>query len=867
MRARVAALVVLVAAVSISARGAETLSDLTLANGLRVVLIPHHANPMVASAVVVRAGVVDETAATSGASHFLEHLLFNGTTTRSQRELYDAADRIGAYNNATTREDHTLFTILAPTVHAEEALAIQADMLFRSTLPAENFEKERKIVLEEMARDRSDPDYDREVAFRAAALAETPLARPVLGTEASLGGITREAVLAYYRERYVASNMTLVVMGDFEPAAMLEAVKRTFGGAPRRPAPRTALGRWPERPAKNLARAEAGEPPASVRLALPFDADPWDRRAAAADVLLAALSDGPDAPLRSALARRGITEEASLELERRIRPWSTVVFHVDLPDAAHAAPALDALAETIRGARQRGVGSARGDRALTRAEADAALARDQIHYFAMLRGDRIVGAPRGAIDGESAMLATLGAADREAALDLLESGLRTARGVVAVPGAAEAPVSWEPGAPPPPAAPAARVKSGTLSNGVRYSVRSSDDSDVFALHVAFAPRAAAEPDGRDGIVDLLHRAMVRATIVHPAAALEARLADLGARVKAVDDPSVPFDDYYTTSEFSWIRLEAPARSWAEAVGLVAEMIRFPDLSPASLDAARRPMLSLVERRTKSPRETGAAKLDALLAPGHPLSRPVMGSAESLGAVTVDEWRACHDGLATAARTVLAVDGPVDVEDVVAVLQSSFGAMPAGSPLPPAAAPPRTTASRAEEITLGATQSWIGLARVFDVPDADRAALRVAVSILSDRLAFDLRETRGLAYSIGAALRPWGDAMRLDLTMGTRPDNIETAVAGLTDALRAFQETPPSADEVARAVEAMRGRALMRRMTRISLAYEATLEMLRGEAQGDERRAIEALSAVDADRVRDATRRYLAPEPLVRVVVR
>jgi len=196
----------------------------TLDNGLRVVLIPHHANPMVASAVVVGAGVVDEPQVGSGASHFLEHLLFDGTETRSQRQLYDDADRIGAYNNATTREDHTLFTLLVAKEHAEAGLALQADMLFHSTIPAESFEKERKIVLEELARDRSDPSYDLETAFRAMAYAGTPIARPVLGTEASLASMTRAQVLAYYNARYVPANMTLVVMGDFELQEMQGAV-------------------------------------------------------------------------------------------------------------------------------------------------------------------------------------------------------------------------------------------------------------------------------------------------------------------------------------------------------------------------------------------------------------------------------------------------------------------------------------------------------------------------------------------------------------------------------------------------------------------------------------------------------------------
>ena len=272
----------------------------TLENGLRVVLIPHRANPMVAASVVVGAGVVDEVTAASGASHFLEHLLFNGTDTRSQRQLYDDADRLGAYNNATTREDHTLFTLLVAKEHAEEGLAIQADMLFRSTIPPANFEKERKIVQEELARDRVDPSYDVEAAFRALAYSGTPIARPVLGTEGGLGAITREQVLAYYKARYVPANMTLVVMGDFDVPEMLAIVKRTYGAAPRAPGPQAKGGSWPAPPKENVEIAAVEKEPPRLLAAFPLEGSPWENTTAAAQVLLAAAGDGKDSPLSRA---------------------------------------------------------------------------------------------------------------------------------------------------------------------------------------------------------------------------------------------------------------------------------------------------------------------------------------------------------------------------------------------------------------------------------------------------------------------------------------------------------------------------------------------------------------------------------------
>jgi predicted Zn-dependent peptidase len=838
----------------------------TLDNGLRVVLIQHRANPMVASAVIVGAGVVHESPGASGASHFLEHLLFNGTTGRSQKELYEAVDRLGAYNNATTREDHTLFTLLVAKDFAEQGLAIQADMVFRSTIPETSFDKERKIVLEELARDRTDPDYDRREAFRAFAFAGTPIARPVLGTEASLKGIARADVVAYYKARYVPSNMTLVVMGDFEISAMRASVRRTFGTAPRATLRDPARGTWPPRPKDNVAMAPVESGPARLTAAFPWTADPWDKATAAAQLLLAAASRGKDAPLAQMLAARGIAADGvSLDVDLRARPWSTVTFDAELAGATDPRPALDVLTEAVRATGPDGWARSRLDRVLATERAEAAMARDQIHYYAMMRSATIPGCPEGYLAREAARFDALGPADWDAASAQLVAGLKALRATFTAPGADAVPIAWSPPAPPP-VAERTPLLAGALPNGVRYVVRTSDDSDVFAMHVAFAARAAGEPQGQEGITDLLHRMMLRGTSAFDQAALEDVLAQLGAKVKAVDDPTVPFDDYYTTPEFSWLRLEAPGDRWHEAMRVASGMIVSPALDATSLESARKQMQELLGRSEGSPRGVAMTRLDALLAPGRPATRPVLGTRDSLGSVTLERLADYRASAVVGSRLIVTVVSRIPAEQVVRAIQQSFGGLPAGEPATLEAPGPAPTAGTSDE-KLGKPQAYIAMARTLDVDPKDRPALTVAVAMLSDRLAFDLRETKGLAYSVGASLRYWDGRFRCDVTMGTRPDNVDAARAGILEDLNEFRSTPPSAADVARAVNVVRGASLMRRMTRISLAYEAALEVLRGREPGDERRAIEALSHVTPADVARVTQLYLDPARFSEAVVR
>src|SRR5262245_350640 len=134
-------------------------------------------------------------------------------------------------------------------------------MLFNSTIPEAAFEKERKIVLEEIARDASDPGYAADQFFRRSYYAQSPLSMTVLGTKQSVGGIKRETVLAYYKEYYRPDRMVLLLAGDFDRAAATRALETTFGrgagnagrlgagAAPKRPGPTTpAAPNAPARP-------------------------------------------------------------------------------------------------------------------------------------------------------------------------------------------------------------------------------------------------------------------------------------------------------------------------------------------------------------------------------------------------------------------------------------------------------------------------------------------------------------------------------------------------------------------------------------------------------------------------------------------
>jgi predicted Zn-dependent peptidase len=861
----------LLAALAPAARaGAEQGSDVVLSNGLRVILIPHRANPMIASSVVVSAGVIHEPEGMNGASHFLEHLLFNGTETRSQKELYDEVDRLGAYNNATTREDHTLFSLLVQKEHAEQGLAIQADMLFRSTIPEDKFEKEKGIVQEEIAKDRNEPSYLAEVAFREFAYAGTPLSRPVLGSEASIGAMKRDDVFRYYKARYVPGNMILVVMGDFDPPAMTEMVKRTFGAAPRGAAPPAGPATaWPKPPERNVALRSLDSGRTYLEAGFPLPLAPHDPQMAGVEMLLQALSSGEDAPLARSLQSgpSPLVLSFTLGVAERAKPWPTVELSAVLPPGGDWRAVLDRFAEGIASLREPGGARERLAAVRSAAEADEVLTADQIHYYAMFRAAYLPGSPTGYLARRASMLDEAGSDAVDRAADLLAKGIPSARALVAGKDLAPGEVAWAPVAARAPATTPRAAIEETLPSGLLASVERSTDSQVFAAHLLLRPRAVSEPAGKEGIADFLHRMLLRGTIVHDAASLSARLDALGARVKLYDDPSVPYDDDYTTPGFSFVRLELPGETWREGIALLAEIVRFPALRDEDVEAVRREMLDLLARRAESTRAVAQDLVASTLAPGSPLSRPVLGTKASIASITAADLRAFHRRYVTGSRAILTVVGPVACEEVIDGIRASFGDLPKGAALPADTPVPVTPPGAHAEGALGKDQAYVTLAYVLDVEERDRPALAVAGALLSDALAFHLREEKGLAYSIGAGVRPFGGRMRFDATMGTRQANVDEAIAGLRAGIAEFVSSRPTAADVERARNQLRGRLLMRRLTRINQAYFAGLARYEGRPAGDDLARLEALLAVTPEQVAEAARKYLDASRAAVVTVR
>lgn len=205
-----------------------------LDDGQTVIIKQVKNNPIVTIDTWIKTGSVNENEQNNGVSHFLEHLFFKGTENCPPGEFDKILEAKGAVTNAATSKDFTHYYITIPTKYFDLAMDLHADMLLHPLVPRKELEKERKVVMEEIAKDANNPDIKAYDNLTNMLYSAHPYKRKVLGTNAIIGKITREEILDYYNTHYAPQNMITIIIGDVEPQHALEKVKEDFKVAPRK---------------------------------------------------------------------------------------------------------------------------------------------------------------------------------------------------------------------------------------------------------------------------------------------------------------------------------------------------------------------------------------------------------------------------------------------------------------------------------------------------------------------------------------------------------------------------------------------------------------------------------------------------------
>jgi len=203
-------------------------SRTVLDNGIRIVSEEIDHVRSISIGIWVESGSRHENSVNNGTAHFIEHMLFKGTKTRSAFEIASAIDSVGGIMNAATGKESTSFYIKIPDYHIETAIDLLADIFISSRFDEDDINKERSVVLQEIKMAEDEPgDYIYDF-FEGLFWKEHPLGLHVLGSKERVASLHRNGLLGFFRDRYRGKNLVIAAAGNLKHGHIVELIEKSF---------------------------------------------------------------------------------------------------------------------------------------------------------------------------------------------------------------------------------------------------------------------------------------------------------------------------------------------------------------------------------------------------------------------------------------------------------------------------------------------------------------------------------------------------------------------------------------------------------------------------------------------------------------
>ncbi len=847
--------------------------DKKLPHGQRLIVESVRGAPVVAVQIWIGSGGFDELDDERGLAHLHEHMLFKGTPTRGVGDIAAEVERTGGQINAWTSNDHTCYHVVMPAHHWRDGLGVLADAVCHSLFDPEELAREIEVVVEEIRRAADSPGQVGWQRLFNQAFGDHPYALPVLGTETSVRGMTQERMRAFWRKHYCAANTTVVLCGDVDEVEAEAAVLAAFADQVREvPPPRPADHTRTLPSCETAIHSKFSESRALLAWPIP---DLLHADVPALDVLALVLGQGDSCRLV-----RTIQREQSLVNDIGASSWTpqrgglfavTVLTSADRMEAARTA-----TLEQVQKIRAEGIGLEELVKAKNNVLAEATYKLETVQgqaqslgYFAAATGDphwdrayaRRVDAVSVAdvqrvaqvyLVADSAQFVTLwgqDATEAERAVALLP----TARSVLHDIGHRQASRALrEPDV-------LDGIERIELPTGDILIVQPDPSVPVFGLRVAAVGGLRAEDAANNGRSQLLGNLLTRGTASRTSNEIAHEIENLAAGLAG-------------SAGRNSLGLHAMGQSKHadQVVGLFCDTLFESVLPPDDLEQERQNQLEDLRHQGDAPSRQALRAMAETLYGGHPYAMDLLGTVPSLQALRredlVGHLRACL----APGRLTYAAAGDIDPQQLARWLceKSPSDRQPmAAVTNHPVPQPTRRVQvrPRAEKQQAHIAIGFVG-ARLHD---PERFALDVLATVLSGqsgRLFMQLRDKQSLAYSVSAMHVEGLDEGYFALYMGTSPDKVEQALAGLYAEVDRIRQYPVGAEELDRAKQSLAGSIAIGLQPRSSRAATLCLNELYGLGRKAYRGQIESLLAVSAEQVLKAAQRVVDPERCVEVVL-
>ncbi|NJK88753.1 MAG: insulinase family protein [Myxococcales bacterium] len=772
--------------------------DRTLNNGMRVLIAPWRASPVVSVQVWVKVGAADEEPNEAGLAHLHEHMLFKGTERRGVAGIAHEIEAAGGEINAYTSLDHTVYHATLASRDTEVALDVLADAVFGSIFDPDELAREIQVVVEELLRGRDSPGrFVGEMLFKEV-FREHPYGRPVIGTRETIEAFDRQAILRFFRKWYVPNNSFLVVAGDVDPDDVWPDIQRHFGSLVARPIERPAR---PTEPPQTSPRTVVGRRAIQEsHVMLGWKGPSLDHPdTPAVDVLSVVLGAGESSRLYRALKRRRELVTDSFAYAHTPKDPGLIGAGIVVQGADVSEACLHLMEECLR-LREAAPRADEIEKAKTIIAAERVYQKETVDGWARRIGHLV--ATMGNIDFEETYYAAVRGvtpADvcRVAEVYLSNHGVCLAAllpedpAIRLDPGAVLS-TALRSGRPPRGRAGVVRdIQLASLSNGVRVIVQADRTLPRVSIRSAAVGGLLSEPSHRAGVSHLAAQLVTRGTAAYSAEQISEICDGLAAGLGAVSGRS----SFGLSADFL-------SEHWETGIELFSSCLLEPTFPAEEVERERRMVMEEFVARADSPSTVAFDLFAEALHGPHPYARPTVGHEESVSALRREDIAEAYWRQLDPERLVISVVGDVDVDRTFERLERDVGAL--RRTIEPFQLPDQTAPSEASvrrERTMKREQAHIVMGGPgVSLSDPRRHALEILATVLggqSGTLFVELRDKRSLAYAVSAlhldGLHPGAFAAYI----ATRPDRVEEAEQAILHELR---EAPDRLDEsqVARA---------------------------------------------------------------------
>jgi zinc protease len=780
------------AALAAGTAGAGGVTREVFDNGLTVIVKETHAAPVVAILAGAKVGsAVFEPESLIGISHFVEHMLFKGTECRCVGEIAREVSGLGGYLNGFTYPAGTNYVIVLPSRHFDLGLQIQADAMMHSVMPEEAFDYEREVVMHEEKAALDLPSSYTWVRLYEHAFTEHHYGVTIDEYEEVLQNLTRDDLVDWYHAHYKPGNMTVAIVGDIDTDEVLAKVAEAYREFEPGEVSRFRCPPEPEQQEMRVGWYEGDVEYTYLRLGF-HTPELTHEDSYALDVLGTILGGGRASRLeRTVKEGKGlvtsISASNSADLDESVfTVWAEL-------ESENVGSALESIFEEMEKLKRAEISVGELRRARAQVEIDQRMQNETVedqaiwlivgeqfgdhlfveHYYdglSRVTRDDIMRVAREYLTLDNCTMVVYqptGEGVREGELSAQELQDRLGRVMAEV--RVEVPAGE------------GVVEEIQLPRGITLLLKENDAVPLVSVAVLAPGGVKYERPERNGISNLMQQMLMKGTETRSAARLADELASIGAEM----EPQVDRD-------YIGCLLNVGSEYLEEGIDILADVLLHPAFEPEEIEREKQEVVAEIRVARSQLLPHSLELCDRAVYGDHPYGLPVEGSEESLRRLKRSDLASWHEKFYLANTLVISVVGDIDREAVRTMIEEAFAPLRAGKPPTlrlAEIARPEAPSGVAEVQEKRQTHLVVGMPGP-GINDPDYYAFQVlndALTGMGSRLFVNLRDAKGLAYTVFSYLDAHAEAGAFKVYIGTEPAQEEEAKAGILEELRAVRD--------------------------------------------------------------------------------